>query len=62
MRFAAVVVVAAGLALSVPRLHAVELVWPKLPECDGAVMIPAQEWLISYAEGFPVGRFEASTK
>jgi hypothetical protein len=62
MRFAAIVVLATGLALSDSRLHAVEPVWPKLPARDGAVMIPAQDWLISYAEGFPVGRFEASTK
>jgi hypothetical protein len=62
MRFAAVVIVAAGLALSVSQLHAVESVWPKLPERDGAVMIPAQEWplrpgprqvrvLVHYPEG-----------
>lgn len=44
MRLAAVVVVTAGLALSASRLHAVEPAWPKLPERDGAVMIPAQGW------------------
>lgn len=63
MRFAAVVVVAAAeLALSCSRLHAGESGWPKLPERDGAVMIPAQEWplrpgprqvrvLVHYPEG-----------
>ena len=62
MRFAAVVAVAAGLAFSVSGLHAAEPVWPKLPERDGAVMIPAQEWplrpgprqvrvLVHYPEG-----------
>ena len=62
MHFAAVVVVAAGLAFSVSGLPAVEPVWPKLPERDGAVMIPAQEWplrpgprqvrvLVHYPEG-----------
>ena len=44
VRFTAIVVLAARLALSDSRLHAVESVWPKLPERDGAVMIPAQEW------------------
>lgn len=44
MRVIAVTVVAAGLALSVLRLDAAGPAWPKLPERDDAVMIPAQEW------------------
>jgi hypothetical protein len=44
MRITAVTLVAVGLALSILRLGAAEPAWPKLPERDDTVMIPAQEW------------------
>ena len=44
MKFFPASSVVTGLALSVTLLNAADPVWPKLPERDGAVMIPAQEW------------------